>query len=177
MSNVPFGLRRWCSWNNIPEPQSVNAGVNISSFCGITDGWTVAVSTAAIQRVLCTVFPFSKKSGEKWEEPAKWSFYVACNQTWLWFTYWNILNIRVIFPEKCSTLLFLCSSKLILQPPQLGIDRGGIPKHLYSMGPGVLLQELGPGMNVTISSMCEKGWAIMHLCIVPARFLVLFIIT
>lgn len=39
------------------------------------------------------------------------------------------------------------------------------------------MQELGPGMNVTISSMCEEGGAVWPICIVPTRFLVLFIVT
>lgn len=71
-----------------------------------------------------------------------------------------ILNIRVIFLKECPTLLFLHSSKLILQPLQLGNHRGGIPKHLYSRRSGVFMQDLGPGMNVIISSMCEKGQAL-----------------
>lgn len=170
--NGPFGLRRWCSQNRIPQPRGVNVGFKAPSFSGSQSGRTVPYREASL------VNAHSEKTvkEKKKDKQPTWSFYAACNRTWLWFTYCDTLNMWVIFPKECSTLLFLHSSKLILQSLQLGNNRGGIPKHLYSMASGVLVQDLGPGMNVTISSMCEKGWALLHLCTVPARLLVIFIV-
>lgn len=153
MINGPFGPRRWCSWNHIPERRRVNAGFKSPSFCGSQNERTAPYREASL------VNPHSEKREKKKDrdKPPTWSFYVACNRSWLWSTYCDILNIWVTFPKECSTLLFFHRSKLILQPLQLGNDRGGIPKHLYNMHSGVLMQDLGPGMKVTISSMCEKG--------------------
>lgn len=99
---------------------------------------------------------FDNRVGKNENHHLKWSLYVACKRSWLWFTSWNILNIWVICPHIRATLS-LHSSKLRAQPLPPGTDRGGIRERLYRAGSGILVQKLGPRMRVSISSMCEKG--------------------
>ena len=102
MINGPFGLRRWCSWKHIPERRRVNAGFKSPSFCGSQNERTAPYREASL------VNPHSEKREKEKDrdKPPTWSFYVACNRSWLWSTYCDILNIWVTFPKECSTLYF-----------------------------------------------------------------------
>lgn len=134
--------------------QSVKAGFRAPSFGGVTECGKSAWRGAQ-HRALWNP-RFDNRVGKNENHHRKWRFYVACKQSWLWFTSWNILNIRVICPHTCATLS-LHSSKLRTQPLPPGTDQGGIWERLYRAGSGTLVQKLGPRMRVSISSMCEKG--------------------
>lgn len=158
MINVPFGLRRW--WNAILEPQSMNAGFRVSSFGGVTE-WVNGAGRAATNRASVNNPCFKETVGKMRTipppPPPPWSFYVPCDQTWLRFTHWDLLNIWVTFPYTCSALLLLHSSKLRAQPLRLGTNGGVVPPPLYRTGSGIPVQKLGPKTRASISSMCEKG--------------------
>jgi hypothetical protein len=162
-------LGRWCLWNGMLGPKRLSQGHKEWSIPW--EHWMGAQWPGALS---CHIEPSSETPhSEHWEPPpAKWSFYVTCNQTWLGFRYRNLLytgssfqkNVRLHY--SCITLSWYCRLST-----RASTELGFQTSLQHSSGP---CAGTGPRMNVTISSMCEKGWAIIHHCIVPARFLGFF---